>query len=78
MNKKRRLFAVDQDSGEPRCYVGTIGEGGMICASKLDQGIKEVTIGLLDDVLCGRSTCCTIEFDVQEMTDAEVAELPDY
>lgn len=70
--KKKRLFVQNVQSGEPWYYCGTVGDHALEGAMNICR--SEVEVFLSDD-MPGEEL--TLDFKVEQMTDEEVAALPD-
>ena len=71
MKKRRCIFAAAPD-----------GEGPFYCGHtdnmpELELGIKSIVFGELSDLLDGNSDETTVEFEVREMTDEEIENIPE-
>lgn len=71
--KKPRLFISNPDSGEPACYIG---DGDDLQAMTTPLG--HFTQAEVQSMLESGDKSITIEITRQDMTDEEVANLPDW
>ena len=70
--KRARIFCQNQDSGDPRYFCGTVGFDAEV-------GLRNIAAGEACEILNGADKDpVRLEITVEDMTDAEVAEIPDY
>lgn len=71
MIKRKRVFVQNTDSGEPAYFAGTIGQ------DDAEVGIRNLVAGECCDLLGGHIDSINVTIFVMEMTDEEVAAIPD-
>jgi hypothetical protein len=69
---KKCVFARNPNSGEPAYYCGEVGDN-----NELRKAITNIVLGELDSLLYGTSAKESIQFEIKEMTDEELASLPE-
>jgi hypothetical protein len=72
MAKKRRCIFAAAPDGEGPFYCGHTDD-----MPALELGIKSIVLGELSDMLNGYDDEVTVEFEVRELTDEEIENLPE-